>query len=611
MRDFLKYTFASFVGLILFVTLGLGGLLFIISAIATASRSAGPTVEKDSILVLDLSTEITDSSPVSDANTVIQGVLSDGTPETVSLRNVLNALEKAATDDRIVGLYLTGNVNATGLGSGFATLREVREALQTFHESGKPIFAYSEAWAEQDYYLGSVADTVALSPSGLMELNGFRAETTFFAGALEKYGVGIQVLRVGRYKSAVEPFIRTSRSPEEREQTQQLLADLWSEFLAATSESQGITSQQLQAIANNQGLLLADEAQEAGLVDRVSYFDEIVTELRKLTGESEGEGEGEGETFRHIALPTYADVLAADEDAGGDNQVALVVAEGDIVSGEGSAGQVGGDRLSRQLRELRKDDEVKAIVLRINSPGGSATASEQIAREVFLAQEAKPVIVSMGSFAASGGYMIATYGGQIFASPNTITGSIGVFGLLPNVQELANQNGITWDVVKTGQYADYETIARPKTEAELAIGQQIVDRLYDRFLDKIEESRPIPRQQLAEIAQGRVWSGVAAERLGLVDELGGLDAAIQAAVEEADLGDDWRLEEYPKYPSFGEQFFGQLFSSRINDQITRAATPSDPLSLELQKLRADLETLKALNDPLGAYMRLPFLPRVN
>jgi protease IV len=608
MRDFFKYTLASFVGLILFVTLGLGGLLFVISAIATASRSAGPTVEKDSILVLDLSTEITDSSPVSDANTVIQGVLSDGIPETVSLRSVLNALEKAATDDRIVGLYLTGNVNAAGLGSGFATLREVREALQAFQESGKPIFAYSEAWAEQDYYLGSVADTVALSPSGLMELNGFRSETTFFAGALEKYGIGIQVLRVGRYKSAVEPFIRTSRSPEEREQTQQLLADLWNEFLTAASESQGIAPQQLQAIANNQGLLLADEAEAAGLVDRVSYFDEVVTELRKLTGESEGE---EGETFRHIALPTYAEVLEADEEIGGGNEVALVVAEGDIVSGEGGVGQVGGDRLARQLRELREDDDVKAIVLRVNSPGGSATASEQIAREVYLAQEAKPVIVSMGSFAASGGYMIATYGGQIFASPNTITGSIGVFGLLPNVQEIANQNGITWDVVKTGQYADYDTIARPKTAAELAIGQQIVDRLYDRFLDKVEESRPIPRQQLAEIAQGRVWSGVAAERLGLVDELGGLDAAIQAAVEEAELGDDWRLEEYPKYPSFGEQFFGKLFSSRVNDQITRAATPTDPLSLELQRLRADLETLKALNDPLGAYMRLPFLPRVN
>jgi protease-4 len=602
MRDFLKYTFASFVGLILFVTLGLGGLLFIISAIATASRDAGPTVEKDSILVLDLSTEITDSSPVSDANTVIQGVLTDGIPETVSLRSVLNALEEAATDDRIVGLYLTGNVNSAGIGSGFATLREVREALQAFQESGKPIFAYSEAWGEQDYYLGSVADTIALSPSGLMELNGFRAETTFFAGALEKYGVGIQVLRVGRYKSAIEPFTRTESSPEEREQTQQLLSDLWNEFLTAASESQGITPQQLQAIADTQGLLLADEAEAAGLVDQVSYFDEVVTELRELTGESEGEEK----VFRHITLPTYAQVLRSDEEAGGD-QVALVVAEGDIVSGEGGIGQVGGDRLARQLRELREEEDVKAIVLRINSPGGSATASEQIAREVFLTQQEKPVIVSMGSFAASGGYMIATYGDQIFASPSTITGSIGVFGVLPNVQEIANENGITWDVVKTGQYADYDTIARPKTEAELAIGQRIVDHLYDRFLDKIEESRPIPRQQLAEIAQGRVWSGIEAERLGLVDELGGLNAAIQAAVEKAELGDNWRLEEYPKYPSFGERFFGRLFSS----QMSRTAPPIDPLSLELQKLRADLETLKALNDPLGAYTRLPFLPRVN
>jgi protease-4 len=279
------------------------------------------------------------------------------------------------------------------------------------------------------------------------------------------------------------------------------------------------------------------------------------------------------------------------------------------VDGQGGVGEVGGDRIARQLRQLRQDKNVKAVVLRVNSPGGSATASEIIQREmILLSREAKkPVVVSMGSLAASGGYWISTYSDRIFAEPTTITGSIGVFGILPNVQTLANNNGVTWDVVKTGRYADTMTISRPKTEQELAIIQGIVDRIYDQFVTKVAESRKLPKAKVTEIAQGRVWSGVQAKKLGLVDELGGLEAAIRDAAKRAKLGDDWRIEEYPKTRSLEERLLERL----AGGAMIRQPAPTDPLTKELKKVHQDLAILRSLNDPLGAYARLPFNLRVD
>lgn len=607
MRDFFKYTLASFVGLVLFVVLGMSGLFFLLLFLSVATKDAGPRVEDKSILTLNLGLEITDSTPTLNPGDVLGDAIAGTQPRRpIALRTVLNGLEAAAEDDRIVGLYLYGNINPQGIGSGFAAMTEVRQALVEFAESGKPIYAYEVNWAERDYYLVSLADTIALNPSGLVELNGFRSEQTFFAGALEKYGIGVQPVRVGRYKSAVEPFTRSDRSPEEREQTQKLLGDLWSDFLTRAADSRQLTPQQLQAIADDQGLLLADEAEEFGLVDQVTYLDELIPQLQELTGEEKDEENEDGETqsFRQINIASYADAVV--DQPATRNQVALVFAEGDIVSGEGNLGQVGGDSLARQLRDLRQDKAVKAVVLRVNSPGGSATASEQIAREVLLTTKVKPVVVSMGSYAASGGYQISAYADRIFASPTTITGSIGVFGLLPNVQEIANRNGITWDVVKTGRLADGDTIARPKTPEELAIIQRVVDRIYQQFVAMVAESRSLPPARVAEIAQGRVWSGVEAERLGLVDELGGLEDAIQAAVKQAKLGEDWRVEEYPKARSLEAQILENVIGNRI-----QAIAPRDPLSLELQKIQADLAALKALNDPIGVYSRLPFLPQID
>lgn len=602
MRDFFKNILATFFGLVLFTTFGIAGLVTLLVAIAAStSQDTEAQIESNSILALDLSQEITDAQPGATPGELIsQAISGETTINPIALRSVLDAIEQAAIDDRIVGLYLHGSVSPLGTGSGFATLREVRQALEKFRESGKPIYAYDRSsWQERDYYLASVADTVMQHPGGILELNGFSLENIFFANALQKYGIGIQVLRVGKYKSAVEPFTRSNSSPEEEEQTRKLLSDLWNEFLSTAATSRNVTPQALQTIADQQAVLLPDQAQAAQLIDRVAYEDEVAAELVKLTGVDE-----ETESFRQISLSAYAEAIQAELPHTSSNHIAVVYAEGDIVSGWGGGSSVGGDALVETLRELRTDDQVKAVVLRVNSPGGSATASEQIAREVLLTTQEKPVIVSMGSYAASGGYQIAAYANRIFASPNTVTGSIGVFGLLPNVQGIANNNGITWDGVKTGRYADIDTVSRPKTAAELAIAQRVVDRIYDQFLTIVAESRNLPKEKVAELAQGRVWSGLEAQKLGLVDDLGGLEAAILAAAEEAKLGDDWQIEEYPKAETF---WFADWFGS----QPAQATAPRDPISQELQKIQADLESLRSMNDPQGVYNRLPFNPRID
>jgi len=595
MSNFLKQTFASVigsvVGLMLFFGLGTFGLLSLL--ILAASKDEGPVVKNKSVLVFDLSQNITDSKSASSTTEAIGEALSGDSSDSITLRTVLRALDNAAKDQRIVGIFLDGTRSGTG-GSGLATLREVREALERFRASGKKIIAYDVASDKREYYLTSVADTVVLNPMGMMELNGFSSQTMFLAGALEKYGVGVQIVRVGKYKSAVEPFVLKQLSPESRQQTQALLNDLWGDFLDVTSKSRKLTPQQLQAIADSQGAISAPEALQRRLVDKVAYFDEVVADLKQLTGNDKTD-----QSFRRISLNSYAESKDIKESAS-NNKVAVLYAEGEIVDGQGAAKEVGGDRFARQLRQLRLDKDVKAVVLRVNSPGGSAVASEIIQREVRLTRQVKPVIVSMGDVAASGGYWISTYGDRIFAEPNTITGSIGVFGMLLNIQKIANTNGITWDVVKTSRLADSETISRPKTPQELAISQRFVNQVYDQFLNKVAESRKLPKQKVAEIAQGRVWSGQEAKQLGLVDEIGGLNSAITYAAKQAKLGDRWELEEYPKVRTLEERILKKIAGE---DSVKKAP---DPLTTEFLKFQSEISLLKGMNDPIGVYARIPF-----
>ncbi|MGA9380558.1 MAG: signal peptide peptidase SppA, partial [Phormidium sp.] len=496
--------------------------------------------------------------------------------------------------------------------SGFATLKEVRKALLRFKATGKKIIAYDVDWDEPTYYLGSVANTIIVNPMGAVEINGLRSETMFLSGALEKYGVGVQVLRVGKYKSAVEPFLLKQFSTENRQQTQRLLNDIWGDFRATVGQSRQLSPQQIQTMADSKGLLMANEAKKSRLVDKVAYFDEVVTDLKKLTDSDE-----EDKTFRQISLGTYARV--PDREVGQErssrNKIAIVYAEGEIVNGEGSLRQVGGDRIASQLRLLRQNKDVKAVILRVNSPGGSATASEVIQREVKLTRQVKPVIVSMGNYAASGGYWISTYANRIFAEPNTITGSIGVFGLLPNLQKLANNNGVNWDVVKTGRFADSQTVSRPKNPEELAIYQNSVNLIYYQFVGKVADSRKLPASQVQEIAQGRVWSGLAAKQIGLVDEIGGINEAVKYAAKEAKLGDDWELKQFSRSGSLEERILKNLFSYvpgiSSEEQPVNTVMKFGPFAETYQHLTEELQMLTNLNDPLNVYARLPYNLRID
>jgi protease-4 len=606
MRNFLKQTFASLVGsilgLLVFCGIGTTGLFLLL--LVVASRDASPQVKDKSVLVFDLSTNITDSVPASSG--LLHKALSGDDDDKLSLHTVLDALEKAQRDERIVGIYLDGSRSGrSGNSTGYATLKEIRQALEKFRASGKKIIAYGLDWGQREYYLSSVADTIVVNPLGEMEIKGLSTQQMFLAGAFEKYGIGVQVVREGKFKGAVEPYILTKLSPENREQTQKLLDDVWRDWRIAVGSSRNINPQKLQDIANNQALLLADQAKADHFVDKVGYFDEVVANLKQLTGSKQ-----EDKTFRQISLSDYVEVpgksLGVDKNS--KNRIAVVYAEGEIVDGKGGDGEVGGDRFAKIFRQLRQDKNVKAVVLRINSPGGSATAAEVMQREVRLTREIKPVIVSMGDLAASGGYWIATNSNHIFAEPNTITGSIGVFGVLFNAQKLASNNGVTWDTVKTAEYADTQTVSRPKSPQELALYQHSVNQIYNIFLNKVAQGRKLPEAKVAEIAQGRVWSGTAAKGIGLIDEIGGLNSAIAYAAKQANLGENWEIKEYPKLGTFEERFLGQVPQEvRTALGINKAQTEStDPLTVEFQKLQQEIAILRHLNDPRGVYARLPF-----
>lgn len=608
MKDFFKYTFASLIGSILGITLiigvGFGGLIFFVVSIASQTKDVGPQVEDKSILVFDLGTSITDTRPISSTGEALQEVLSSDQPTTITLRKAINTLNAAAKDKKIIGIYIKGS-NTPGV-TGLANLQEIRQALQRFGETGKTIIAYDMDWTEREYYLGSVADEIVINPLGALELNGLSSQTLFLSGALDKFGIGVQVTRVGKYKSAVEPFTQEKMSPENRQQTLQLLQNIWDEYLQTIAKSRKYTKQQLQAIVDNKGMLMANDALNSKLVDKVVYYDEVLTKLKELTGKKE-----EDKTFTQISLNNYSKVAKVaqtlSKNVKSNNKIGVVYAQGEIVNGTGTPRQIGGDRLAKELRRLRLDDKVKAVVLRVNSPGGSASASEVIGREVKLISEEKPLIVSMGNIAASGGYWISMNADRILAQANTITGSIGVFGVLFNIQEIANKNGITWDVVKIGKFADLDTTSRPKTEDELVLIQKMVDSIYERFITNVATARNLAPEKVEEIAQGRVWSGANAQKLGLVDEIGGIETAIKVAAEEAELGDSWKVEEYPKSRSLEQQ----IFRSLSGVEVDIPTTPLDPLTTEFKNLQEELASLRGMNDPYGIYTRLPFNLRID
>jgi protease-4 len=609
MKNFFTSFFATLTGLIVFFFGGAFVCFLFFAAIAAMSEKP-VQVTKGSYLVLDLSANIQETPEQMEGfEQFLDAFGGDGVKQ-LQLRAVTRALQAAANDPDIAGIYLRGQLMPNGYGSGFAALRELRGAIEAFKASGKPVKAYMTFGTTRDYYVASAASELTLDPYGAIFMPGLASQPMFFAGAFEKFGIGVQVTRVGKYKSAVEPYTRKDMSPENRAQTQKLLDDVWGELVVGIEQSRKLPPGSLQQTVDAEGIIRPEVAQKLKLVDRVAYYDVVMADLKAATGRK-----GEKEAFKQVAMKDYAKLVSGDglvakrQDAGkieiggsGKGRIAIVYAEGEIVDGSGNdQNYVWGQKVARQIRQLRQDSGVKAIVLRVNSPGGSASASEAIQRELRLAQKEKPVVVSMGTVAASGGYWISTYSDRIFAEPNTITGSIGVFGMFLNFQGLANDKiGLTFDTVKTGKFADALTATRPKTPEELAVFQHMVDWIYDEFVGKVAESRKLDKATVQEIAQGRVWSGSEAKKLGLVDELGGLADAIKYAAEKAQLGDKFSVSEYPRKKQFAEAL-SEAFEGKRHDY-----TSAGPVGVFVQNAMSQLKSLEHFNDPQGVYALLPF-----
>lgn len=642
----MKAFFTALAANLVTVALGVVILLLIIAGFgASLAARSEATVPNGAVLVIDLDQPLSDRAASPAGSTVFDDALATGAAP-LSLRSAVQAIRHAADDDRISGILLRGDVGGDGTTSGFATLREFRAAIVAFSaKSKKPVHAYLVNPDTRTYYVASAASRITLDPFGTILLPGLAAEPFFLAGLFERYGIGVQVSRVGRFKAAVEPFTRRDMSPENREQVQRYLDDLWSEVKSGIAASRGSDTLTLQAVVDSAGLILPTTARTTKLVDRIAYFDEVLADLRALSAKAAGTGdtttkaaadEPTGDEFRdragtrrvgsmpQITLAAYAPIVADSEQLLGASQVlAVVYAEGEIVMGEGGDGEVGGTALARELRRVRQDATVKAVVLRVNSPGGSAVASEQIQRELSLIAKRKPVVVSMGTVAASGGYWLSTAGARIFAEPNTITGSIGVFSLIPNVQGIANRHGITFDSVKTGRYADLFTIARPRTADELAILQRSTDLVYTAFLTRVATARGLPMDSVRAIAEGRVWSGQQAARLGLVDSLGGLDAAITSAASLAKLTGDYAIREYPRVKRPTERLMELLedtpepvaarsatSSAAIVESLTTTAMGRGPAGVFARDLLRELRILSTYDDPRGVYARMPWTLRI-
>jgi protease IV len=593
----MKTFFASFFGTLFAIVLVMvGGFILFIGIISLiGSTSKAPAVENKSVLVIDLSVPISDA-PAELTAAQLLSQLSSQENQRVTLRDLLRSISLAATDDRISGIYLTGNIVPVNYSSGLAALHELRDALVRFKESKKPIYAHLVVPFTRTYYVASVADKIYLDREEGMGVSGLVSQQLRFASLLKKFGIGVQVTKQGKYKSAVEPFLLDNSSPENTEQVQALLADFWEEITKGIEQARGLPSGTLHKLISEKGLIDADTALQQKLVTDLEPLTKIMDDLKQKFAE-----DGKNNTFRQITVANYLTAIDGRVRTPVKGpRVGIVYAEGDIVDGEGDASSVGGDKFARAIRKFRFDPDVKAIVLRINSPGGSALASEVIRSELESTQKVKPIVISMGTVAASGGYWISTAANRVFAEPGTITGSIGVFGLIPNVQKLANDNGVFWNPVETAPYSDLFSISRPKTDAELAVIQRAIDRIYDDFVRHVAEARNLPVDNVKEIAQGRVWSGTQAVKLHLVDELGGLQAAVSYAGKLAAIGENPKVTEYPAKKDLSEKL-QELFKNTERPPVSKL----DPINRELKALETELQTLTHLNDPQGVYALLP------
>ncbi len=538
------------------------GVIFLLICLSAAgSSSSDVTVKDNSVLKISLTADMPDK--------VTDGMSFDYMSMTpikqIGLNDALKSIEKAKTDDRIKGIYL----DMDGASAGTATIEELRNKLIEFKESGKFIISYATAYSQFGYYLASVADEVYVNPQGGMSWQGMCSQIMFYKNVLEKLGVEMQVFRHGQFKSAVEPYICDKMSPANRKQYSVLLNSIWGKVCRGISEARGISVEDLNMYADSLSLRKAQDAVTLKFADAVKYYDEVIDELKAKSG-----FDGKDKDM-FIDLEKYAKASVPNvKENKSKNEVAVLFAEGEIVDGNGGKGQMGGDKIAEELRKIRENDDVKAVVLRVNSPGGSGLASEVMWREIQKVKQAgKPVVVSMGNLAASGGYYISCSADYIYAQPTTLTGSIGVFGMFPNLQGLVTDKiGLTIDTVCTNAHADFGSTMRPVTEMEYNYVQQSIEDFYDTFLTRVFDGRKgkgaeghvLSEKALVDsIGQGRVWAGVDAIEIGLVDELGSLNDAVKKAVELANIP-DYKIVEYPAKKEWFEELAEQFdISARI------------------------------------------------
>lgn len=587
MKEFFKFTLATVTGIILSsIVLFIIGIVTVFGIVAAADTET--VVKKNSVMMLDLNGTLVERNEES-----LEGMLSQLTGDnssTYGLDDVLASIKKAKENDDIKGIY----IKAISLDTSYAALQAVRNALADFKESGKFIVAYSDAYTQGLYYLSSVADKVLLNPKGMIEWRGIASAPLFFKDMLQKLGIEMQIFKVGTYKSAVEPFIATEMSPANREQVTAYISSIWGQVVKGVADSRKITPDSLNAYADRMLMFYpAELSVEYGLADTLVYQNDVRNYLKTLVKIDEDDN------LRVLGLNDMIHVKKNVPKDKSGNIVAVYYASGEITdqpSSSASEEGIVGSEVIRDLRKLKDDEDVKAVVLRVNSPGGSAFASEQIWHAVKELKAKKPVMVSMGGYAASGGYYIACVADSIVAEPTTLTGSIGIFGMVPNAKGLSEKVGLTYDVVKTNKFADFGNIMRPFNDDEKALMQMMITQGYDTFVSRCAEGRHMTKEAIEKIAEGRVWTGEAAKELGLVDELGGIDKALDFAVKKAKL-EGYTVVAYPDKKD--------IFSTLMDTSPTNYVE-SQLLKSKMGDYYKDFSLLKNIGEQAMIQARVPF-----
>ncbi|MDR2919422.1 MAG: signal peptide peptidase SppA [Tannerella sp.] len=586
MKQFFKMVFAStfgtFIALMLMSFISFFLIIGMVASINTSSNASYSPGSNENIFRLKLEGPIYDSVEDNPLALIL------GNTQALSLKDILSSINRAKDLDVVKGIYMDVGVFSTGV----ANIDAIRRALIDFKESGKFIVAYADAYTQGGYYLASVADSVYLNPEGILGLTGFASQTMFYKGLLEKIGVEMMVFKVGTYKGAVEPFIADKLSDANREQITAYQGSIWKNVTANIASERNITVHDVNHYAD-EGLFFSDpsKAVECRLIDGLKYRKEVEQDLMEEVGQK-------GEKMRTLTVSKINRIKKTSRDYA--DKIAVVYAEGEIttevVSSPYSSGQnTITEQLSKELRKVKDNNDVKAVVIRVNSPGGSAFVSEQIWKEIYDLNKEKPVVVSMGSVAASGGYYISSAARKIVAEPNTLTGSIGIFGIFPNASGLFGKLALSTDIVKTNRFADLGDVSRPMTDEEKALIQAYVERGYDTFLQRCAEGRGMTKEQIDAIGQGRVWTGEQAVEIGLVDELGGIDKAIGIAAESAGL-DNYSLMNV----SASKDFFEEFLQKQLDD--TKMSIAKEFIGDEFEYLK----TLHQVRTTSGIQARIPY-----